>query len=233
MLLLLLLFPRTFRTILLPDLDGLPEMLPDAFCKEPRMYLLPTKLSAPLSSMPLALLDGATIDTADLVRVALLGRGALRRGDRPAAEEHWRSAMEQVIAARDPLLVLRIARGWEEGQCLRAQLLVVGEVAEFHGPTLFKNPRELRRAVLGRVRLGEKAPSPIYEGRDAVIAWLLSGGDSSGAGDQTPVLHVGIASFPIEGRGLGTTAAFDGMQDEPPPPPLEGLSAVAIRPLIL
>ena len=38
-----------------------------------------------------------------------------------------------------------------------------------------------------------------------IIAWLLSGGDSSAAGDQTPVLHVGIASFPIEGRGLGTT----------------------------
>ena len=28
---------------------------------------------------------------------------------------------------------------------------------------------------VGRVRLGEKAPSPIYEGRDAVIAWLLGG----------------------------------------------------------
>ncbi len=30
----------------------------------------------------------------------------------------------------------------------------------------------------GRARLGEKAPSPIYEGRDAVIAWLLSGPDA-------------------------------------------------------
>jgi len=31
--------------------------------------------------------------------------------------------------------------------------------------------------AVGRVRLGEKAPSPIYEGRDAVIAWMLSGPD--------------------------------------------------------
>ena len=48
--------------------------------------------------------------------LAVLGRVALRRGDRPAGEEHWRRAMEQVIAARDPVLVLRIARGWGEGQ---------------------------------------------------------------------------------------------------------------------
>ena len=32
--------------------------------------------------------------------------------------------------------------------------------------------------AIGRVRLGEKAPSPIYEGRDAVIAWMLSGPDA-------------------------------------------------------
>ena len=32
--------------------------------------------------------------------------------------------------------------------------------------------------AVGRVRLGEKAPSPIYEGRDAVIAWMLSGPDA-------------------------------------------------------
>ena len=32
--------------------------------------------------------------------------------------------------------------------------------------------------AVGRARLGEKAPSPIYEGRDAVIAWLLSGPDA-------------------------------------------------------
>ena len=29
--------------------------------------------------------------------------------------------------------------------------------------------------AVGRVRLGERAPSPIYEGRDAVIAWMLGG----------------------------------------------------------
>ena len=32
--------------------------------------------------------------------------------------------------------------------------------------------------AVGRVRLGERAPSPIYEGRDAVIAWMLSGPDA-------------------------------------------------------
>ena len=32
--------------------------------------------------------------------------------------------------------------------------------------------------AVGRVRLGEKAPSPIYEGRDGVIAWMLSGPDA-------------------------------------------------------
>ena len=32
--------------------------------------------------------------------------------------------------------------------------------------------------AIGRARLGEKAPSPIYEGRDAVIAWMLSGPDA-------------------------------------------------------
>lgn len=32
--------------------------------------------------------------------------------------------------------------------------------------------------AVGRVLLGEKAPSPIYEGRDAVIAWILSGPDA-------------------------------------------------------
>jgi len=32
--------------------------------------------------------------------------------------------------------------------------------------------------AIGRVRLGEKAPSPIYEGRDGVIAWMLSGPDA-------------------------------------------------------
>ncbi|MDP6702073.1 MAG: MmgE/PrpD family protein, partial [Candidatus Latescibacteria bacterium] len=32
--------------------------------------------------------------------------------------------------------------------------------------------------AIGRVRLGEKAPSPIYEGRDAVVAWMLSGPDA-------------------------------------------------------
>ncbi len=31
---------------------------------------------------------------------------------------------------------------------------------------------------VGRVLLGERAPSPIYEGRDAVIAWMLSGPDA-------------------------------------------------------
>ena len=33
--------------------------------------------------------------------------------------------------------------------------------------------------AVGRVLLGEDAPSPIYEGRDAVIAWMLSGPDAS------------------------------------------------------
>ena len=32
--------------------------------------------------------------------------------------------------------------------------------------------------AVGRAKLGEKAPSPIYEGRDAVIAWLLGGPDA-------------------------------------------------------
>ena len=32
--------------------------------------------------------------------------------------------------------------------------------------------------AVGRARLGERAPSPIYEGRDAVIAWMLSGPDA-------------------------------------------------------
>lgn len=32
--------------------------------------------------------------------------------------------------------------------------------------------------AVGRVRLGERGPSPIYEGRDAVIAWMLSGPDA-------------------------------------------------------
>ena len=32
--------------------------------------------------------------------------------------------------------------------------------------------------AVGRVRLGERAPSPIYEGRDAVIAYMLSGPDA-------------------------------------------------------
>ena len=31
--------------------------------------------------------------------------------------------------------------------------------------------------AVGRAVLGERAPSPIYEGRDAVIAWMLSGAD--------------------------------------------------------
>lgn len=33
--------------------------------------------------------------------------------------------------------------------------------------------------AIGRVLLGEQAPSPIYEGRDAVIAWMLSGPDAT------------------------------------------------------
>jgi len=33
--------------------------------------------------------------------------------------------------------------------------------------------------AVGRAMLGECAPSPIYEGRDAVIAWMLSGVDAS------------------------------------------------------
>ena len=33
--------------------------------------------------------------------------------------------------------------------------------------------------AVGRTRLGERAPSPIYEGRDGVIAWLLSGPEST------------------------------------------------------
>jgi 2-methylcitrate dehydratase len=32
--------------------------------------------------------------------------------------------------------------------------------------------------AVGRVLLGERAPSPIYEGRDAVIAWMLSGAEA-------------------------------------------------------
>ncbi len=32
--------------------------------------------------------------------------------------------------------------------------------------------------AIARARLGERAPSPIYEGRDAVIAWVLSGPDA-------------------------------------------------------
>ena len=33
--------------------------------------------------------------------------------------------------------------------------------------------------AIGRARLGECSPSPIYEGRDAVIAWMLSGPDTT------------------------------------------------------
>ena len=33
--------------------------------------------------------------------------------------------------------------------------------------------------AVGRALLGERAPSPIYEGRDAVIAWMLSGVDAT------------------------------------------------------
>ena len=33
--------------------------------------------------------------------------------------------------------------------------------------------------AIGRARLGERAPSPIYEGRDAVIAWMLSGPEAA------------------------------------------------------
>ena len=47
---------------------------------------------APLTAMPLALLDGATIDVDDCVRVSLLGRGKL--GD-PAMEVHIRENPEQ------------------------------------------------------------------------------------------------------------------------------------------
>ena len=39
-------------------------------------------------------------------------------------------------------------------------------------------PAQANKTVIeavGRTRLGERAPSPIYEGRDAVIAWMLSG----------------------------------------------------------
>ena len=32
--------------------------------------------------------------------------------------------------------------------------------------------------AVGRARLGERSPSPIYEGRDAIVAWLLSGPDA-------------------------------------------------------
>jgi 2-methylcitrate dehydratase len=33
--------------------------------------------------------------------------------------------------------------------------------------------------AVGRARLGERSPSPIYEGRDGVIAWMLSGPDAT------------------------------------------------------
>merc|ERR550514_2355689 len=43
---------------------------------------------------------------------AVLGRAAGRRGDRNKAETHWRAAAEQALAAKDPLLVLRVAQDW-------------------------------------------------------------------------------------------------------------------------
>lgn len=43
---------------------------------------------------------------------AALGRAAARRGDRAAAVAHWRAACEQLLAARDPLFILRIAEDW-------------------------------------------------------------------------------------------------------------------------
>ena len=43
---------------------------------------------------------------------ALLGRVLSRKGDRPAAEQHWRSTAAQVLEARNPMLVLRIADDW-------------------------------------------------------------------------------------------------------------------------
>ena len=44
--------------------------------------------------------------------------------------------------------------------------------------------------AVGRVRLGEKAPSPIYEGRDGVIAWMLSGPDAE---YSVPLPNPGVA----------------------------------------
>lgn len=44
--------------------------------------------------------------------LALLGRVMSRKNNRPNAEQHWRSAAKQVLEARDPMLVLRIADDW-------------------------------------------------------------------------------------------------------------------------
>ena len=45
---------------------------------------------------------------------AIRGRIAARRGDRSAALEHWRAAAAGVLAAKQPLLVLRVGEEWEE-----------------------------------------------------------------------------------------------------------------------
>lgn len=54
--------------------------------------------------------------------LALLGRVAVRRGDRPGAEAHWREAATLLLETRCPMQLLRVCEDWGGGAAFLARL---------------------------------------------------------------------------------------------------------------
>lgn len=90
---------------------------------------------------------------------ATLGRIAQRRGDATAAESHFRSACEGLLAAKAPILVLRIAEDWgaekEEPQRL------VSEACAIMGRPVEKVRREFREATTSNAEASRTAEEDI------------------------------------------------------------------------
>lgn len=79
--------------------------------------------------------------------LALLGRVALRRGDRRAALGRWRQAAAQVLQARDPLLVLRIAEDWRRPRAAAAASAAGGGPGEEGAAAEEEEAAEVARLV--------------------------------------------------------------------------------------
>ena len=151
----------------------------------------------PMSSMPLALLDGARIDAEDMIRVSLLGRGKLgdpsmELGVRENREQRW---VYYPLMELDEAIIMRqfeweTALGADQGGRYRCPLHVGFKDPSAPPSSLKQN----RAAHIYRfmVWTGDEAPPPLYTNKGPrrnhrFESGILSGGTDDDERVQSPL----------------------------------------------